>query len=271
MQEQQQAPARQSTTLAQKADILAGLAMFPALTVMVFLRRKIGYRFLSPIKLFAMTAIIWILGGLTTIIPTGQQNATATYGGVTVTAPPASSPTGAVTPFIIFAFIMLAAGMIERYLRWRDIKSGVSWHTYSRGVSWFTFLPISDSKIKRFIDPLAVAIVGLIVMLIFKWLGYYIIFSAVCLFVFEAWDYEQNLNRMLDQLDNLVDSEVISDNVAYYSRDGQAQQRPLEETAGIPTGIAPDIEAQIQRRRARSQQPQPQEATVQAGRYDRTI
>ena len=62
------------------------------------------------------------------------------------------------------------------------------------------------------------------------------------------------LNRMLDTLDDLVDSEVVSSNVDYYSRDGKAEQRPLEETAGIPTGIAPDIAVQIQRRRNRKQQ-----------------
>jgi hypothetical protein len=58
---------------------------------------------------------------------------------------------------------------------------------------------------------------------------------------------------MLDVLDSMVDSEVVSSNVEYYSKD-KAEQRPLEETAGIPTGIAPDIEAQIQKRRSRRQQ-----------------
>ncbi len=60
----------------------------------------------------------------------------------------------------------------------------------------------------------------------------------------------QSLNRMLDTLDSLVDSEVMSDNVEYYSQDHPAQC-PIEETVGIPTGIAPDIQSQIEKRKAR--------------------
>ena len=253
-QQKSAASAFEGTTLSQKADILAGLAMFPALTMMVFLRRKIGYRFLSPMKLQVMTLFILALSAVS-IATAGQPAPVTVYGGLSVT-PAAPSPTALATPFFVFAFAMLITGMVKRFLQWQNIKKGVSWHTYSRGVSWFAFLPLSDSIIKRYVDPAAVAIVGLLVMLIFKWLGYYIIFSAFCLFIFETWDYDQQLNRMLDTLDDLVDSEVVSGNVDYYSRDGKAEQRPLEETAGIPTGIAPDIAVQIQKRRNRRQQAQ---------------
>lgn len=259
---QRQATAQQATTLAQKADIVAGLALFPALTVMVFLRKKVGYRFLSPTKILGMTVLLWALAGVSVLFPSGSPSPSSGYSGysgyggnggysgIPVSAPPSPSATSSVAPLIVFAIIMLITGMVERHLRWRDIKNGVAWHTYSRGVSWFAFLPLSDSVVKRFIDPAVCAIVGLILSFVFHWLGYYIIFSAFCLFLFEAWDYEQQLNRMLDTLDSLVDSEVMSDNVAYYSKD-HPEQRPLVETAGIPTGIAPDIASQIEKRKKR--------------------
>jgi hypothetical protein len=41
-------PNQQTTTLAQKTEIVAGLAMFFMLPVVIFLRRKAGYRFLLP-------------------------------------------------------------------------------------------------------------------------------------------------------------------------------------------------------------------------------
>ena len=40
---------------------------------------------------------------------------------------------------------------------------------------------------------------------------------------------------MLDQLDSLSESEVVSENVEEYAGDGAAAERPVEETAGIPT------------------------------------
>lgn len=49
--------------LAQRIDITASMALFPALTVMVFLRCKIGYRFLDPMRLFIMTLLLRILMG----------------------------------------------------------------------------------------------------------------------------------------------------------------------------------------------------------------
>ena len=49
MQSQEQ----QSFTFDQKVNILQNIALFPSLTVMVFLRRKIGYRFLDLRLAFA--------------------------------------------------------------------------------------------------------------------------------------------------------------------------------------------------------------------------
>lgn len=218
---------QQTTTLAQKIDIVAGAALFVAMPVIIFLRKKPGYRFLSPIKILLMFLALNALAGFSYF----------------------SGNPGTVTVLTIFAWATLITGLVKRQLRWREIKNGLPWHTYSRGVSWLIFLPLSDSAIKRWIDPLVVIIVGIVMAVLFSWFGLYLIFAGFCLFVFEAWDYERSLNQMLDVLDSLVDSEVISANVEYYSR-SNPQQRPIEETAGIPTGIAPDIQSQIERRKA---------------------
>jgi hypothetical protein len=223
---EQQAMMQQKTTLEQKMAIVANLALFPAMPVIVLIRKKPGYRFLSPIKLLIMFIL---LNALTAFgYTSGRSSSTALLQ--------------------ILAWGTLILGLVKRQFRWRDIKRGVSWHTWSRGISFLTFLPISDSNLKRFVEPILVIIIGAILAFPFTFFGLYLVIAGLCLFLFEAYDYEKSLNMMLDQLDSLVDSEVMSSNVEYYS-EPNVSQRPLEQTAGIPTGIAPDIEVQIQRRR----------------------
>ncbi len=221
----------QTITFEQKVNILQALTLFPALTVMVFLRRKVGYRFIDMLKIQAMFVLLLAYGAFSTL----------SFG-------PAAG--GAVT---LFAFAVLIAAIIERRMRWNDIKRGVSWHTYSRGISWFSsFLPLSETAVKRFIDPAIALIAGIAFFFLFRPLGFYLLLCAVCLFLFETIDYQKQINLMLDQLDNLVQSEVVSENVDYFQQGGATGARPVEETAGIPTGTDPDLAAAIERRRARS-------------------
>lgn len=223
----QQQSMQQKPTIEQRIAGIANLALYPAIPVIVLIRRKPGFRFLNPAKLFVMFLLL---------------NALSVFGYTSGGATPA------VALLQLFAWGTLIMGLVKRQLRWRDIKNGVSWHTQSRGISSLSFLPVSDSNLKRWAEPIAVIVIGLLLAVPFTFFGYYLIFAGLCLFYFEAWDYEQSLAMMLDQLDSLVDSEVMDGNVQYYSQDN-VSQRPLEQTAGIPTGIAPDIEVQIQRRR----------------------
>jgi hypothetical protein len=225
----------QAITFEQKINILQNITLFPALTIMVFLRRKVGFRFLDLMKIQVMVVLLWAYGAFSSI----------TFG---------PSAGGII---FLFSLAVLIAAIIERRIRWRDIKRGISWHTYSRGISWFSsFLPLPEIMVRRFIDPAAALIPGVALFFLFRPLGLYLILSAVCLFVFETIDYQKQIDRMLDQLDNLVESEVVSDNVEYFQQGGAAGARPVEETAGIPTGTDPDLAAAIERRRARSQKGQ---------------
>lgn len=254
---EQNGPLTQKTTIAQKTAMVAAIALFFATPVIILLRRKSGYRFLNPTRVFAMTLVL-LFYGIAVII-----GGSLAMGLADPYAPP--SPVQAINEqimyyasgvvIIIFAVVVLATGMLQRWLRWRDIKRGVPWHTYSRGVSWLSFLPLSDNKIKRFIDPAVCIIAGAVAVLVnVNFLGYYLFLAGAFLFIFEAWDYDQALTASLDMLDSMVESEVMGSNVEYYTQEKIAQ-RPLEQTAGIPTGVAPDIEVQIQRRRARQTPP----------------
>ncbi len=255
MQEQQAAPLPGSnTTISQKVTIFANLALFPAMSLLVFIRRKPGYRFLSPTRLFVSFILLWciagIAGGAASFL---APQSSSYYPGAGASA--AGNAVGAAVPLFLFALAVLITGLVKRALRFRAIKRGERWHTYSRGISLFEGLPLNDSQVKRYVDPGIAFIFGLLLLIIpfLRPLGYWLMFSAFCLFIWEQWDYEQALNRDLDILDSLTDAEVSGEVADIYAQPENQRQQPLERTAGIPTGIAPDIAAQIERRRRNRQ------------------
>jgi hypothetical protein len=222
---------QQGTTIAQKIEIGANIAFTVCFPVMPLLRRKLGYRFISLPRLLIMLVVLWVAGTFFAFSSIGRN----------------------IWLLYLFALAFLVVGIVARQLRWNDIKKGIPWHSRSRGISWFnSFLPFSDSVVKRFVDPASVFIVGLLFAFVLQpLLGYYLLAAAVCMFAWESYDYQRSIDLMLDQLDALVDSEVISENVEYYQQPNP-RQRPLEETAGIPTGVAPDLQAALERRRNRA-------------------
>lgn len=226
----QQQPVQQKIPLEQKMAAMANICLYPAMPIIVLIRRKPGYRFLSPIKLLITFMLLNVL---------------TVFSGLSGRAP-------SILLIQIFAWVTLILGLVKRQMRWRAIKRGESWHTYSRGVSILSFLPISDSNLKRWVEPIAIIIIGgLLAITPFTFFGFYLLVAGLCLFLFEQWDYEQAINQMLDMLDSLVDSEVMSGNMDYYNQETSPHQRSLEDTAGIPTGISPDIAAAIARKQAR--------------------
>jgi hypothetical protein len=225
---------QQSTTISQKIEIGAGIAFTVCLPVMVFLRHKMGYRFISQPRLMIMAALLFVIATLGAFLPIGAN----------------------IYFLYIFLLAFLVLGFIERRLRWRDIKRGISWHSRSRGISWINkILPtVPDSIMKRFIDPAVVFAVGLLFLFFIQELtGIYLLIAALCMFAWESYDYERSINLMLDQLDNLIDSEVMSQNIDYYGQDGKPlPARSIEETSGIPTGISPELTTAIARKQFRA-------------------
>jgi hypothetical protein len=221
-------------SLTEKADMLSILALFPAMTIMVFLRRKLGFRFLTPLRFQVMALLLWGASGF------------SVFSGSILLG----------LPLALFALAMLVVAMFKRWSMWRLILYGESWHTYSRGVPWLcSILPLDEVKVKRFIEPPVAALIGFLISLLFPWLGYYLMFCAICLFIFESGDYQRALNQQLDMYDNLVDSEVMNQMMEHYQQAGEiAAKMPVEETAGIPTGTDPDLANAIGRRKARQGQ-----------------
>jgi hypothetical protein len=233
-------PSQQQTqdlTLSEKMKIVQYLAIFPAITIMVFMRRKVGFRMLKPSRLIGMAFFLWFIGDLFNMLP--------------FTKPPG---------FIYdrFPLLLLAVGFLERYRRWRELCNGERWHTMSPGISYFELLPLpailrSHRRIYRFVDPAACFIFSMLFGIFFSQpLARWFAFSSFCLFIFEQTLFEKQLDRDLDILDGLVAAEVQNETVKHFEGpQPDEEQRTLEDTAGIPTGVSFDIHKQIELRRAK--------------------
>jgi hypothetical protein len=222
-------------TYSQKKALIESLSIYPALMIMIFIRRRIGFRLL---KSNWIVGIAVVLLALTAMFPVAAQ------------------------PFPIvmvgFALAMGALGTVQRYHRWCEICTGVRWHTYAPGLSYLERFPwpvffLRCRRIYRFLDPALCIILGTIAGFLSHLLGSVILLSAVALAVYENALFERMLENDLNILDGLVAAEVQVETVKHFEGAKQPEeiQRTLEETAGIPTGVAPDIHHQVQLRRAK--------------------
>jgi hypothetical protein len=221
-------------TLREKTELIRAISFYPALTIMVFLRRKLGYRTLKPTWLIIVTIMLFVAAVLAPKTATGPFVDGLTY----------------------FALLMLGIGIFQRWRRWKAIVKGVRWHSHSTGIPWLGYLPLPGffyrySRINRFLDPLISLVVGAVLgMLVSRLLGAWIMLSALFLYIFEDTVYNKQLERDLDTLDGLIYAEVQQETAEHFAgAQPSEKQRRLEETAGIATGLSPDIQKQIEARR----------------------
>jgi hypothetical protein len=226
--------------------IVQHLSILPAITIMVFMRRKVGFRLLKPTWLIGMAVFLWFING------------------VCNTDFLILSPCGYI--FAKFPWVMLAMGFGQRYFRWRDLCQGVRWHTFSPGISYFELLPLpaflrAHRRIYRFLDPACFVFSMFFGVFFSRPVARWIAFSSFALFIYEQALFEKQLDRDLDILDGLVAAEVQTETVEHFAGpQPEEKQRNLEATAGIPTGVAYDIHRQIEQRRAKERAAAPVKA-----------
>lgn len=215
------------------------LLFMPALTLMVFMRRRIGLRTLKPQTLVCAVMVLYLYSGFGVALMGGTK-----------------ADMHVVQAFDV-AFAILA---IAHYLRsWREFNRGVRLHSYSSGISHIEVqnrLPAffkSHRRIYRMVDPFVCMIIGLYVMPLSPALGLWIVLSSFSLRVFEQARYEAALRREFEIVDGLTEAEYQQLIVEFFSgRPTKAPQKKRSGDAlsnGIPTGLAPDIEAHIAKRR----------------------
>lgn len=229
----------------QRLNFVMYLTSVPALTLHIFLRRKLGFRFLNPNKFVTMGALLSFLSLFSTKIPT--------YG---IIATKEST-----NLIVVFSAVMVLLGVWQRRARWQELKNGIFWHSYSEGISILCgIMPkISQDTVNRFVDPIASMMVGfLLISGGESFLGKYIVLAGFCLFHYEQALNNLRIEEMLDKMDGICDAEAHSKEIEYFSQPNinpLTDHLTIEESLGIPTGIAPDIQAHIKRRQSRQLPP----------------
>ena len=203
------------------------LARFPALSVMVLLRRDVGYRLLSPVALVVMFLILSFFGLNANNSPFRPQD------------------------LLAFAVAMLAAGIWQRLARWRGLVRGDQHHTYYVGTSRLESLRWRgwvrrNRRIPRFIDPAVCLLAGFILKDFSPMLAAWLFLSGLCLRLFEFTVHQKELQRRFDTADGLIDSEIQGGYVEHF----EASPEPRNQTSvpGLATGLGEDIKNRTHRR-----------------------
>jgi hypothetical protein len=204
----------------------------PALTVMVMLRRDLGYRLLNPPSLIAVTGF---LAAVAVLAQPGNEDAQP-------------------IDLLFFALGALVLGMYQRLKRWLELNRGIRQHSYYIGTSPFDYhwLPIfcrRNRRMARLIDPIFCALIGLAVFPWSRALAMWLVFSGFCLRSYEYAVHQKQRNMDLDLVDGLIVSERQGQVVEQFEESHDAgQQQPA---TGIPTGLGQDIQENINRRQAK--------------------
>jgi hypothetical protein len=221
--------------LSQKAQVTRNMMPYVALTIMVFLRRDLGYRIVNPTFLFG-ASVVEIIASV--IIPGGGRSKALFY----------------------FALVSFALGMYQRLKRWKEFQRGVRQHSFFIGNSRLAFpwLPAffrRKRRVERFLDPIFCFILGTILLFYLPLLGFWLAMAAACLRVFEAEVYEKEQNRELDLVDSLINSDIQGQVVEKFEGvPSSPRQQTLE--SNVPTGMADDIHEHLKRRKAKQPPPQ---------------
>ena len=221
-----QQPPQREPSFSEKMQMMENLMVFPALTVMVLLRKNLGYRLLSPPRICGMAFLLFVVGALATNTPNHEA-------------------------LQVFAGLVFFFGIGQRVHRWNDARRGIRQHSYYIGDSRFEFKRMPaflrrNRRFTRFFDPLACVIGGVLLLELCRPLGLWLVFSGLALRVLESQVQRRSQNRDLDTLDSMIESEVQEEVVEHYAM--RIHNQTDRTVNGIPTGCAADIQKTILRR-----------------------
>ena len=222
-------PANDQSPFAESYAFAKWLPHIVALTVMVLMRKNIGFRLLSPLKLLAVNCLLAVIG---------------------IMAQPGNEDARPIA-LTIFAVVSFCGGIAQRFHRWRELGQPHSPHSEYVGDSPFDwqFLPAfmrRNSRMGRFADPIACVCAGFLMFNLSHALGGYLIFAGLCLRLYGHQVFERQRNRDLDLSDGLIIAQYQSEVVEQY--EGSTTPQPGQARPGIPTGLGADLKANLQRR-----------------------
>lgn len=209
---------------------------FPALTLMVFLRKNLGIRILHPVKLVIVMGLLAVVAILVT---PGNE---------------ASRP----GDLLLFAIVAFLFGIAQRIRRSVDLYRGLHQHSYYIGDSiWdFAWLPNivrRHRRVSRFFDPTLSVAVGLALFPHSRALAIYLIFAGWSLASHELQVFQREWHRDRDLIDSVLIAEEQNRTLEQFE---QAQQAPQDQPGqGIPTGLGDDIRENIEKQKQNRKRP----------------
>jgi len=221
---------KQQRTFVQDYQLVQSLTEYIALTGMVFTRRDIGFRLLSPPVVAVITGILVVLS---------------------IMLEP-SNPDAHPLALLLFAVLFFIAAMHQRLRRWMEIRRGQQGHSYYIGTSIFDFawLPNfcrANRRVARYFDPVFFSGTGIALYPVSHALAVWLVMTGISLRIFEDTIHRRNLHMDLDITDSLIVSQRQAQVIEHNEEPIGIHRQP---TAGIPTGFAEDIEEHINRRKA---------------------
>ena len=138
-------------TINEQIHWVISLLALPALSLLVFMRFKLGLRQVPLFKINGIATFIMILPVFSSSMPS-VHNVTLNTEGIE-------------GYFYSFGIAVAFAGAAQRWYHTRLLKQGKLWHSYSMGRSWFEYvLPFLPAFwVRTAIDPIFAFIVSLIV------------------------------------------------------------------------------------------------------------
>jgi len=203
--------------------IMLGLwvASWFAMSVVPFMRSKFGERYLSWLNLYfgyGVVAGFMFIGPFMMPFTGGEPH--YWLGIVSV-------------PMLIAWALFIVFSLAHRYRIWRRNRKGEAWHSYAMGDSAINaflasggFEPIPDEWIHKWIEPLAVMVVGVLFVTISRSgdpsenagvvapVGVWLVISSICLFVHSRIIYFYERQQFLDIQDAQIQAKHYRDALA---------------------------------------------------------
>ena len=223
---------QQPPTLTERYAFAQWLMQFPALTVMVFLRRDLGFRLLNPLRLLAVTGFLVVVSAFA---QQGNANANPMV-------------------LLIFALVFFVLGIEQRIKSWFRLNRGVRQHSYYIGTSLYEFRRLPEfihrnRRFSRFIDPLLCMLAGLVFYPISHAMTAWLFLSALSLRAIEFAVHEKYRNLDLDTIDGMIMAERQDQTVEHFENAEGTAPRP--QSPGIPTGLGQDVEEHMKNRKTK--------------------
>lgn len=209
--------------------ILQKLFLLAPLTLMVLLRKNVGFRLMHPLGLLAAMVLIMTLGG-----------------------PPLHSP------LYLFWTTALLFGVVKAANRSFQSRRGMLQHSYYIGDSIFDSLPVPEffrrnRRMAFFFEPALCLTLGMLILNYcprpFHELGIWIIISSGLLICLEIDTYRRQWKRDVDAIDGMVYSHYLGTHVERYTEECQSPNSHRHPVEGIPTGLGADIQQQVRNRK----------------------